>query len=187
MEIWKDIKGFEGKYQVSNLGRVRCVGYDNIINTSRCQYTRKVSPKIINGQINNFGYRCVELRRGNRFQVHRLVAEAFLINDENKRTVNHKNGIKTDNAAENLEWATYSENINHAYATGLKESRRGKEHHHYGKIRGHSINKKLVLDKHTGVFYDCLKDAADALGIKYKTLSAMMCNQNRNITNLIYA
>lgn len=184
MEIWKDIKGFEGKYQVSNLGRVRCVGYDNVITTARSQYTRNVSPKIINGQINNFGYRCVELRKGNRFQIHRLVAEAFISNPENKRTVNHKDGNKLNNSVCNLEWATYSENIQHAYDTGLKEGMIGENHHHYGRKRGLGYNAKKVIDTETGRMFECVKDAADHIGVTYKHLSRMLSGARNNTSSI---
>lgn len=186
MENWKDIAGFEGKYQVSDLGRVKCLGYYIEVTTRFKTYTRSVSAKIINGRVNNFGYLVVELQKGNAFQVHRLVAEAFIPNPESKRTVNHIDGNKQNNSLSNLEWNTYSENIVHAYKTGLKTVKKGSDHHHYGKCRGESINKKLVLDRHTGIYYDCLKDAADSLGLKYKTLSSWMCNQRLNRTNLIY-
>lgn len=98
-EIWLPVKGFEGLYEVSNLGRVR--------NTK--EY------KILSIR-NNLGYSAVRFNRvGKQYfkVVHRLVAEAFLPNPDGKRCVNHKNRIKTDNNIENLEWCTHRENTIH--------------------------------------------------------------------------
>jgi hypothetical protein len=110
-EIWKDIAGYEGYYQVSNLGRVR-------------SYPRNGTSyfiKILKARI-DMGYERVWLSRGNMVKpqkISRLVASVFIPNINNKPEVNHINGVKTDNRVENLEWVTKSENIKHAFATGL--------------------------------------------------------------------
>ena len=119
MEEWKDIKGYIGIYQISNLGNVKSI--DRVVLRNN-KYPIELKGKILyQGERNN--YKVVQLSKDNKrkgLQVHRLVAEAFIPNLDNKSCVNHKDGNKHNNCVDNLEWATYQENHIHALNTGLK-------------------------------------------------------------------
>lgn len=105
-EIWKDIPGYEEYYEVSNTGLIRRKAY-----IMKCRLTQD-------------GYPAITLcGKGKQLSktIHRLVAESFIENPDNKPQVNHKDGIKSNAMASNLEWATSSENVNHALNLGLKD------------------------------------------------------------------
>ena len=111
-EIWKDIEGYEGLYQVSNLGRVKSF-------VGRCGKKREL---LLNGTVNVYGYRSVALYKNGVAKikpVHRLVANAFILNPNNKPTVNHIDGDKLNNFVTNLEWATPKEQTEHALKNNL--------------------------------------------------------------------
>lgn len=108
-EIWKDVEGYEGLYQVSNFGRVK----------------RVTTGRILKGGKDKYGYLIVNLYKnsvGSIKTIHRLVAEAFIPNPENKPQVNHVDENKTNNSLDNLEWMTAKENTNH----GTRNERSGK-------------------------------------------------------------
>lgn len=117
MEIWADIPEWEGKYQISNYGRFKSIG----------GRSKKLNPdgEITYGAKDIFGYRVATLRRPPKtrmmIRIHTLVGNAFVLKKESKLKlcINHKDGNKSNNHFENLEWITSAENIKHAVDTGL--------------------------------------------------------------------
>lgn len=118
---WKEIKGYEGRYIISNYGEIISLPrYKQ--NNSKLQY---VEPKEIARYVNpKNGYVYVQLWNNATYKnirLHKLVAQNFIPNKDNKLQINHIDGNKQNNRADNLEWCTASENIIHAYRTGLRK------------------------------------------------------------------
>ena len=127
-EIWKDIKNYEGFYQVSSLGRIRSLDR-TICQKSKYGTTmiKKYKGKIIAPQTQQSKYYVVYLikqRERRRLYVHKLVADAFIPNPLNKKEINHKDCDKYNNNVTNLEWVTRKENLEHAVRSGLTGKQR---------------------------------------------------------------
>ena len=114
IEEWKDIKGYEGLYQISNNGNVRSL--DKYVNHSR-KGKRLIKGKIMSATDNGKGYKIVGLKKEGKRRnhyIHRLVADAFIPNPDKKNCVNHIDYNRSNNNANNLEWCTTKENIHHS-------------------------------------------------------------------------
>ena len=139
-EIWKDIDGFEGRYQVSNLGNVK--NYRSVLK---------------GGSFSN-GYKFVNLTKApydsHNYLIHRLVAEAFIPNPLHLEVVNHLDGNKENNSVDNLEWCTAAQNIAHAIEIGLIESQ--------CKIR----RKVTISNSDQNITFNSMKECASFFGFK---------------------
>jgi len=121
-EIWVDVLGYEGRYMVSNCGSVKSLNRTTIVVVNGLEKIKAYKGKVLNKLSGKSKYITACLYTNGKMKrclVHRLVAEAFIPNPENKPQVNHKNSMRGDNRVENLEWATSSENNKHAYLFGF--------------------------------------------------------------------
>ena len=169
-EIWKPVVGYEGIYEVSSLGRVKSCERTIIRSNGR---EINFPDKIMKPSINHKGYEIIDLRENGKRSggfVHRLVGEAFIENPYNKKQINHKNGIKTDNRVENLEWVTNQENMRHAYKSGIRNN----------DLIAKSNRKKvdqLTLEGHLIKTFDSIEDAIKSTDVN--NISAV-CRGVRN-------
>ena len=155
-EIWRDIKHYEGKYMISNYGRVKSL----------------ISNKYISVHINNYGYLFVKLyaKNGKRRQeyIHRLVAMTFLENPDNLPEVNHKDEDRQNNYVDNLEWCTHEYNQNYGnHNKRISDSSKGLKRH----------NKKCIRLSDKKIF-DCIKDTLEEEMVSYETMKKRCKNRN---------
>lgn len=155
IEEWKDIQGYEGVYQVSDLGRIKSLPRNGTVKTERILKNFEAS-----------GYLQVALQYHGVVKwekVHRLVAKAFIPNTDNKREVNHIDGNKKNNSVNNLEWVTTSENILHSYHV-LKN--------HIRKVKQYTKSMELIKE------WECIREASKELRICENNISEC-CRKRR--------
>lgn len=167
MEEWKDIPGFEGYYQASNLGRIKRLERSIRWGKNNCI---RVFPEIIMVPCylpkgyTYVGFNILTFKKS--FRIHRLVAQTFIPNPENKPEVNHKNGIKDDNRVVNLEWATSSENAKHSYDV-------------LGRIHVSKIDKDVIQVSLDGFIQNVFKSRTEAAKLFNVRVSAITNAINR--------
>lgn len=180
-EIWKDIPGYEGLYQASSLGRIKSLARNTHYTRKSTNVVRPKTEKIVRlGDGGNNGYLKVSLCKKadiNQIRVHRVIAITFLPNPENKPQINHLDGDKKNNHLSNLEWCTMAENMRHAFKNGLVGS-------NAGAVNGMA---RIILDQKTGIFYECIIEAAHAKNIPVRKLRRKLTGEHKNDTSLIYA
>lgn len=171
-EVWKDIKDYEGLYQVSNFGKIRKLRFiNNICNKNKIFF---ITPQKVNG------YYHVVLYKNGKYKdklLHRLIAETFIPNIKNYLEVNHKNGDKTDNRVENLEWCTRKQNMQHAVKTGLYISpNKGR----YGANSYKALKVKMLNKENNEVIkiFGSIIDAAHYIGAN-KSCHIVSCCKGR--------
>ena len=178
MTMWKDIKGFEGLYQVSDDGQVKSVGRYKP-NHTKMQYI----PESIKAQRTSRGYHVIDLYKDNKAKtayVHRLVAEAFIPNSSNKETVNHIDGDKNNNTVSNLEWATQEEQNIHFYQHGLKSADGIKKS--INAMTEATSKKVMCLD--TGRIFKSASEASRYFGVSPSYIMRICRMHKRNVGKL---
>lgn len=164
-EFWRGVDGYEAEYEISTSGRVRSLKWGK--------------SRILKNRATHSGYFSVNLRKDSiskDTKVHRLVAQAFLENLENKPTVNHKDGDKRNNHVDNLEWATYKENTQHALRTGLLHHEKTTGSLHGGAKLDEE--KVLVIRWIRANYNFTLKQIGKMFGVSYVTIHSVVSRAN---------
>lgn len=167
-EIWKPVVGYEGCYEISSFGRLRTVAH--VVECSDGRRRHIIGGKIISyGSPKSNGYfmKCLQKNGDKKYvTIHRLVATAFIPNPERLEQINHKNGIKTDNRAENLEWVSRRENAIHSsYVLGNEGG----------------WKKSRVICVEDGKEYDSVSSAAREYGVNVNNFPHVCGRKNRTI------
>ena len=157
-EVWKDIQGYEGKYQVSNLGRVKSLSR-KVFNGAGYYV---INEKILKPRKTHTGYLRVHLCRDDRY-IHRLVAEAFIPNSNNYSEVNHKDENKQNNRVDNLEWCTREYNLVYGSRKDYKK--------HFCKEYNIKMKGKKVICLNTNEEFLSIREAARTYKIHNTTIS----------------
>lgn len=178
---WKDILGYEGWYQASNIGEIKRIKpYKN-------QYAEWKSNKILKPTKSRKGYLYVTLRKNDlssRIFVHRIIAKTYIPNYENKPYINHIDGNPLNNNVSNLEWCTQKENMIHCYNVLKHKSSNYKK---YGE-KSSNHRKVIQLDRNRKVIkiWDCIKNASLSLNIKPTSISNCLTKRSKTAGGFIW-
>lgn len=177
-EMWKDIKGFEGIYQISNYGRVKSFMKTKKIGRWKEKSTFNIPERLMKEHRYNDGYMYYSLYKNGitkKIKTHRLVAIHFIENPNDFKYINHINAIRDDNRIENLEWCTHSHNMKHKFILG-NQSNKGKN----------NPQSKSVINLKTGDIFDTVKSASLFYRKNYSHLCQCLNGSVKNNTDLRY-
>jgi hypothetical protein len=167
MEVFKDIIGYKGLYQISNLGNVKSLPKKRFNGNHYINRKENIRKPIMSKK----GYLSVGLYDNDYnlklIKIHKLVATAFLENTDNGTHINHINGIKNDNRVDNLEWCTASENTIHAYKNYLMKQ------------------ACIILDLNTGIYYNSIREISRYCNYSSNHLTNMLNGKRPNKTSFI--
>ncbi len=172
-ELWKPYARLNGYAEISNKARVKNPKTGRILK----QFNNKST-----------GYLCLGVKPNGRegkcicIRVHRAFAETWIPNPDRLPCVNHKDGVKTNNTFENLEWCTASQNIRHSF----EKLNRKKSRAWLGITGENNPKSKKVINTLTGEIYCSIKDCSEKNNVKRKTLNNMLSGQRKNTTNFVY-
>ena len=185
-EIWRDIPGYEGFYQVSNFGEVKSVDAKwSCMHNGKQIFKYRVGRKLKQFP-NSRDYLRVGLTKNNRQFVHRLVAQSFIDNPNNKPHINHKDGNPQNNRFDNLEWVTHQENLKYYWDNFANESHRETSRNNGKKLRkyaGQTAKKVNQIDMSTGEIiktWDSALAAERELGIDNSSIRRVIYGDYRH-------
>ena len=199
IEEWRPVKGYEGLYEVSDLGRVRSLDRVVIVSTDESTRHKRILRGMVLSNLNNKnGYLFVSLSRDGilkRHYIHRLVAIAFIPNPNNYPIINHKDETRDNNRVDNLEWCTQFYNINYGNAIkkirdfNLSDKNPNKGRHRPEKFK-EKVRKPILQFNRDGIRlvreWDSARTAGDVLGICASTITAVCRGRCQSYKNFIW-